>query len=160
MSATKSVATVLVGHAHGAGIELFHTPDGEAFAIVPTDNHRETWPVRSSGFRLWLRRLYFSTTSGSANSQAVQDALSTLEGQALFDGYQEHVHLRVAEWKGSHYLDLADTHWRVVEISAAGLARARALARALSAPQGPPRPPGAGTRRITRRSPRIPDRRR
>jgi hypothetical protein len=115
-----SVATQLVDLAHGAGVELFRTPDGEPFAVVPADSHQEIWPVRSSGFRLWLRRLYFSTTRGTANSQALQDALATLEGEALFDGNQEDVHLRVAEWNGSHYLDLADPYWRVVEIGAAG----------------------------------------
>jgi hypothetical protein len=115
-----SVATQLVELAHGAGVALFRTPDGDPFAVVPADGHQEIWPVRSSGFRLWLRRIYFSTTRSTANSQALQDALATLEGQALFDGDQEYVHLRVAEWNGAHYLDLADPYWRVVEIGAAG----------------------------------------
>ena len=28
--------------------ELFHTATGTAFADIPVNNHRETWPIRSS----------------------------------------------------------------------------------------------------------------
>lgn len=116
----KSVATLLVDYAHAAGVELFHTPLGVPFANVATDSHHETWPVRSAGFRLWLRRLYFRTTRAAVGTQAVEDALATLEGQALFDGEQDDVHLRLAEWEGALYLDLADPLWQAVEITPAG----------------------------------------
>jgi uncharacterized Ntn-hydrolase superfamily protein len=36
--------------------ELFHAPDGTAFATIPIDDHFETWSVRSRGFRKWLAR--------------------------------------------------------------------------------------------------------
>ena len=41
------------------GLELFHTPNGTAYADLPIDRHRETWPVRSARFRGWLRRRYY-----------------------------------------------------------------------------------------------------
>src|SRR4029453_6216375 len=56
----------------------------------------------------------------TANSQAVEEALATLEGQALFDGGEEAGHLRLAEWEGGLYLDLCDRAWRVVEIGPGG----------------------------------------
>jgi hypothetical protein len=31
--------------------ELFHTPDGSAFADLDINGHRETWPIRAKGFR-------------------------------------------------------------------------------------------------------------
>ena len=31
-------------------VELFHPPDGTAYADVRVAGHRETWPVRSKGF--------------------------------------------------------------------------------------------------------------
>jgi hypothetical protein len=33
--------------------ELFHAPDETAFADIIIEGHRETWPIRSSRFRLW-----------------------------------------------------------------------------------------------------------
>src|SRR5207248_10664145 len=37
-----------------------------------------------------------------------------------FDGPERVVHLRVAEHEGPIYLDLADTRWRAVEVTATG----------------------------------------
>src|SRR5262245_59075197 len=39
--------------------ELFHTPDGTAYADFIANGHRETWPIRSKGFRRWLGRSYY-----------------------------------------------------------------------------------------------------
>jgi energy-coupling factor transporter ATP-binding protein EcfA2 len=115
--ARRSTATRLVDMAYAADIELFHTPDREPFAVIPADGHRETWPIRSSGFRLWLRRLFHLTTDTTANKQAVEEALATLESHAQFEGDEQPVHLRLAEWEGRLYLDLCDQSWRAVEIT-------------------------------------------
>jgi hypothetical protein len=114
----RSVATQLVDLALAGGVNLLHTADGEAFAVLPAAGHVETWPVRSSGLRLWLRQGFFEQTGASANAQALDDALGTLEGLALFHGAECAVHLRLAEAAGAIYLDLADPAWQVVEIRA------------------------------------------
>src|SRR6516162_4096578 len=45
--------------------ELFHAADETAFADIMIEGHRETWPIRRSRFRLWLRRKYYEATGGS-----------------------------------------------------------------------------------------------
>jgi hypothetical protein len=35
-------------------VELFHSPACEAYATVEVNDHWETWPLRSRGFRQWL----------------------------------------------------------------------------------------------------------
>jgi len=60
-------ADILIGLAQTA--ELFHTPDGSGFADVEINGHRETWPIRSKGFRRWLARSFFEATESSANRQ-------------------------------------------------------------------------------------------
>jgi len=110
-----SQATQLVELA--AGFELFHTPEGEAYATIPVRNHHENWLLRSKGFRRWLGRLFFESYGKSPGSQALQDALGVLEGKALYDGDEHEVHLRLAEYKGCIYLDLANSEWEAVEIS-------------------------------------------
>jgi hypothetical protein len=42
--------------------ELFHAVDETAFADIMIEGHRETWPIRSSRFRMWLRRKYYEAT--------------------------------------------------------------------------------------------------
>jgi hypothetical protein len=41
-------------------VELFHAPDGTGFADLDINGHRETWPIRSKGFRRWLARSFSS----------------------------------------------------------------------------------------------------
>jgi hypothetical protein len=82
--------------------------------------HRETWQVRSKGFKRWLCRKYYEANSTAPNSEALQSALNMIEAQAHFDGEEMPVHVRVAGLGGYIYLDLCDAKWRAIEISASG----------------------------------------
>src|SRR5215471_11513 len=84
------------------------------------DGHRETWPIRSKRFRSWLRRRYYEATGGALNGHAISSELDLLEARAQFDAPERSVHVRVAEHDGRIYLDLADEHWRAVEIGPDG----------------------------------------
>src|SRR5258706_5795400 len=100
--------------------ELFHTPSGVAFADFITDGHRETWPIRSKRFRTWVRRCYYRATGAAPGAAVLAPALDLLEARAQFDGPEQPVYTRVAEHGGRLYLDLADEHWRAVEIGPDG----------------------------------------
>ena len=110
-------ADVLIGLATGA--ELFHTADGVGYADLEVNGHRETWPIRSQGFRRWLA-LRFSDTTGVPSSEALKSALNVIEARAHFDAIQVDVHIRVAGYEGKLYLDLADAARRVIEIDEDG----------------------------------------
>src|SRR5690349_21480565 len=112
--ARPSQATQLVDLVLEHGVELFHAPAGPVYAtLVASAGHRETWPVRDHGFRLWLGGVYYAKTRGTPNAQAVSDALSTLEARGRFDGPTITVATRLASHKGGIYLDLGDDEWRV-----------------------------------------------
>jgi hypothetical protein len=100
--------------------ELFHIATGTAFADLVVDGHRETWPIRSKRFRGWLRRRYYEATGGALTGQAISSELDLLEARAQFDAPERSVYVRVAEQAGHIYLDLADDHWRAVEIGPDG----------------------------------------
>jgi len=114
-----SMATQLIELASSAAV-LWHTPDGDGYATIAVDDHSEHWPIRSRAFKRWLQRLFYVTTRRAANSQALLDALGTLEGKALVEGAEYPVHIRVAEHLGKVYLDLADRQWQVVEVDENG----------------------------------------
>lgn len=114
----KSIATQLVELA--TDVELFHCPDGDAFATFRVDNHDETAKVRSKAFRRWLSREYYVNFKNAPGSQALQDALGVLEGMAIYEGEEHEVHLRVAEYEGSIVLDLCNSAWQVVVIDKIG----------------------------------------
>jgi hypothetical protein len=104
----------------GACSDLFHTATGTAFADIMIDGHRETWPIRSNRLRAWLRRRYYQATGEAASAAEIRSALDLLEARAQFDAPERAVHIRVAEHAGHIYLDLADEHWRAVEIGSDG----------------------------------------
>ena len=119
----EKVADILIRLATGAH-ELFHTPDGTGYAIIPISDsagdHLETWPIRSRGFRRWLAREFFTENKSAPNSDAIQSALNVIEARAHFDGRERAVYVRVGAHDGSLYLDLADTRWRAIEIDGDG----------------------------------------
>jgi hypothetical protein len=49
------------------------------------NGHRETWPIRSKGFRRWLARCFYGATQGAPSSEALASALNVIEAKAHFD---------------------------------------------------------------------------
>lgn len=111
-------ADILIDLADAA--ELFHSADGAALADLTINDHRETWPVRTKGFRRWLARQFYEQTGGAPSSEALQSALNVIEAKAHFDGPERPVFIRIGGLDGRLYLDLGDEAWRAVEIDTTG----------------------------------------
>ena len=114
-----TLADLMVQIAYGE-TELFHDKAQNAFATIQIEDHTETWPVKSKGFRLWLRRRLREEHDRSASAEAVNTALEEIEAKALFDGPEVEVFVRVAECAGEIWLDLCDEKWQAVRVTAAG----------------------------------------
>ena len=126
-----SVADQIVEAVNNTGAVLFHDDADRCYATFEVDGHTETWPVRSRAFKLFARHAYWMATldekaepdqrrGKSANTQAIADAVGTLEAEALFNGETLDVHLRVAHVDGAIYIDLGDEDWRCVQITRNG----------------------------------------
>jgi len=117
----KSHATQLVDLVNGLdGVELWHTPDGDGYATIPKGAHLENWRINSKRFRQWISRLFYDDAGKAPGGQALQDALNTLEGEAVHRGGGYKVHVRLAEHNGAIYLDLCNEAWEVVKATARG----------------------------------------
>src|SRR5262249_41927554 len=75
---------------------------------------------RSKTFRAWLRRCHYEATGRALDAATIRSTLDLLEARALFDAPERAVHVRIAEHAGHIYLDLADGHWRAIEIGPDG----------------------------------------
>lgn len=116
---SKSQSTMLVELA--AAAELWYAPEQDiAYATIPVADHCEHWPIRAKSFKRWLSRKFFEQYGRAPGSQALQDALTVLEGQAIFCGAKYPVSVRVAARGDKLYLDLANETWQMVEIDAYG----------------------------------------
>jgi hypothetical protein len=101
-------------------VNLFHTPDGEGHAQILVDDHKETWMLRSKGFRRWLAMKFYEAHRKPLGTQAVHDAINLLDAKAQFDAPELPVYVRVAEYGGYIYIDLCDTRWQAIEIGPRG----------------------------------------
>ncbi|NGZ11161.1 MAG: hypothetical protein CV088_17575 [Nitrospira sp. LK70] len=113
-----SQATRLIALADEA--TCWHTPEGEAYATIQVAGHHEHHRLRQKMFRQWLAQRYYQHFKGAPSAQALSDALAVLEAKAHFEGDEHHAYVRVAEYGGVIYLDLANEHWEAVAISPTG----------------------------------------
>lgn len=119
---TPSQSDLLIASALAEGSELFHAPDGTAYADVFVDGRRETWPVLSSGMRAFLIGRFYRDTGGAPSRDALQSALDALAAGATLEGEECVVGLRVATLDQGIYVDLADSKWRAIEVGEDGWA--------------------------------------
>jgi hypothetical protein len=103
-----------------AKAKFWHSADGTAFVDIHIGKHRETWPVRSRNFKLWLGRQYYDNRRSAPNSDAVQSALNVLEAISHFDGPELPVSVRIAHANGKIYIDLGTADWSTIEIDGNG----------------------------------------
>jgi hypothetical protein len=117
----KTQAEVLIRLAKKDGASLFRTPSGDGYADIIVNGHRETWPLRSNGFRKWLRRIYFFELEAAPRKDALEAAVETLDAEAQFSCDTVHpVELRIAYFKGKIYYDLCNDGWEIYEIAHTG----------------------------------------
>lgn len=115
---TPGQAEVLVKLA--ADADLFHSPDGSAYATLRVGKHRETRPVLSAGLKGWLRHAFYETEGKPPSAQALADAVGMLEARAQFDGAEIPVAVRVGAHGERLYIDLGDRTWRAAEVDSHG----------------------------------------
>lgn len=112
----ESAATLLVRLAQDAGAELFRDDD-TPYLTVPVGDHQETHRLRSKTGRAWLAGLFFDALKRAPGSQALADAVNTLEALCL-RGPDQKVAVRIAAVDDRIFIDLGDCTWKVVEITA------------------------------------------
>jgi hypothetical protein len=115
----KSQATLLIelGQAHA----LFHCPNKDSYALV--GKHQAVMALRSRDFREHLSHAFYQLTGKGCNSNAMTDALATLESIAKYNSPMHPVHLRVACLDKTVYLDMGCPNWHVAKITTAGQSR-------------------------------------
>ena len=103
-----------------ASADLFHTSEGESFACIPVQHHREIWHLRSLGLRRWLTHQFYMKFGKPPSPQALQDATGVLEARAQFDSPEAEVFVRVAPFNDGICIDLCNPDWEAVVITPEG----------------------------------------
>lgn len=101
-------------------LELFHTPQGEAYASLPVEG--ETHAIGRGGTlgRL-LQTRYYGMFGSAAAPTSISTAIDTLEAMAFLDNAPcIPVYTRVAGNGDKVYVDLTNPRWEVIEIDQEG----------------------------------------
>ena len=114
---------------------LFRDPNGDAYADLIIDGHRETWPIRSMEFRgayiAYLRRqidrlvdegsILAIGVKGAMSKNAINNAINEHEIRASSSTTPVHdVRVRIAGHDGDIFLDLCNPNWEAVRVTAGG----------------------------------------
>lgn len=100
--------------------ELWHDGEKKGWASIQVGDHTEHWTIRSRNFRLWLANLYYEQKGKPPHTQALQDAISVIEGRAIFEGAEYPTYLRVAHLNDEIWLDLGRPDYLAVRVTASG----------------------------------------
>jgi hypothetical protein len=115
----RSIADLMVRLARERCV-LFHDPDSEPHATFIRGEHRECWNLNTNGFREWLSHELYKEHGIAPAETAMTTALSTLAGQAKFDGEERPVAVRVAQHGHDYYIDLCDDQWQAIRVTGTG----------------------------------------
>lgn len=102
-------------------LDLFRAPDDTTYAVTPISaDVLETLPVAERAFRAWLAARYFEAHGKSPSGSAINDAVTTLAGEARRRGAVRPVYIRVAALPDRTVLDLGRDDRLALVIDAAG----------------------------------------
>jgi len=117
----KSAGDRLVGIVENqVGLTLFHNELKDPYVQIPIAGHKEIWSCKSKMFKRWLAKVFRDLYQKTPASDAINTAITVLEGKASFDGPKHTLHNRIAWHRDSIWYDLADSDWRVIKITSDG----------------------------------------
>src|SRR5262249_10843271 len=101
-------------------LELFHAPDGEAYATASVNGHRKTMALRSRAFGNFLTRQHYEMNGRPLRMQARAELLALLDAHATLEGPETPVWLRVGRDDDAIYIDLGTETWEAVRVGRTG----------------------------------------
>lgn len=123
--ADLSVADELVALVEGMA-ELFHDPEGNAYATVADNGVRKTMRLGTQAFADWLSYAHYAKgkertgRGSSASDTSIKTAMVTLSGIAKHEGAEHPVYLRCAPWLSGYVIDTGANDWSVIEVLPTG----------------------------------------
>jgi hypothetical protein len=114
--ASAAQVAIMLGR---AGAELFCSHDNEPWATFTVNGVSTTCLVNTRRFERWLQNEYFNGLGKTVGGNAVKEAISVLEQQAL-NSERKRVYKRVARIGDKIFIDLANDFNECIEVTAAG----------------------------------------
>jgi len=114
IEAGKSAARETLNIAEEQCSDIFVDQFGTPYAAVKIDEHKETLPLKSSRFKSWLCRTYYTSEDKILHAESMTNVLNILKAKAEFEGVTRTLNLRVTsvqEELFTIYYDLTNKDW-------------------------------------------------
>lgn len=99
---------------------LFHDDLKEPYASVGFEGHDKILRIGSRDFARYLAGEYYKQTGKAPANEAIKQAANVAEANAIFEGPEYKLELRVAAHDGAFWYDLADDKNRAIRITPQG----------------------------------------
>ncbi len=99
--------------------EVFRDEQGRGYCIIPFQDHKEVWPIKSVEWRNHLRIRFRELTGRGPSDADLNEGCDTAIASALTKPSRK-VYRRVAQLEDRIYVDLGTRKWEVVEVTAHG----------------------------------------
>jgi len=125
----QSQATRLMAIGFAEWVKLWHSPDGQGHASVLVDGHWEHYRIKSNAFESWFRGEYGRVNQVKVGArwvpqvpgtQAVRDAMASLDGYAQRQGEPQEVWMRVGGDEEVIWIDLGRSDWSGIKVTRNG----------------------------------------
>lgn len=103
----KTIALQILEATEQNGIVLFHNQYKDGFVSLTGDGS-EILRLRSKQFLLWLSNFTREKLGQTPSRNTLQNVIQVLEGNAIFNCSRYDLYIRIAEYEGAIWYDLAD----------------------------------------------------
>jgi hypothetical protein len=117
----ETVADKLIALARSQ-CQFLHDAQREPYAVFEAAGARQVHGVLSGGFSDYLSHAHYTQHDRAPTETSLKVALSTLRGQAQFEGEACEVFTRIAKTEAGYWLDLCNDAWQCVQVTATGWA--------------------------------------
>ena len=100
--------------------EFWHDENKDAYATFTRGNHHEHWKLDSKGFKEWLFFKAYTELNITLRSESINTIANVLSGKAQFSGQEKKVFKRIGNDESGYWIDLCDSEWRAILITANG----------------------------------------
>lgn len=114
----KSQSTLLIEV--GQQGKLFHCSSGDAYTEIIQGSVTATLKVRSREYKEYLCHKLYKLTDKGANSNAIADAITTLEAEAKFNGKEVTIAVRSHHNVDSVFIDMGTKDRSIIEVKSTG----------------------------------------
>lgn len=101
-------------------ISLFKNTKDEAYIRYPVNDWKESWLLSADVVRKWIGKQYYEAYGKVVRTDAIKNALTTLEGIAIYTGKEFALENRVNKHEDDIYYSLSNKRWESVHISKDG----------------------------------------